>query len=364
MVQIITGVILILAVLALYVCGIYKLVQNWKKYKRKKYVKQNNKKNNVVYYREIPNKNNTAAGVAFLTKKLNNLIYRDNTNTLNKVIQATILELSLKGHIEIKNETGKNTIIRIIDCNRENLKKSQITILEFIKTLMGSNDEISIPELKKSIKANKQLYRDTFKNEFVEEIIQEQIELGNCSIDQKDYNKLYKDFMTTIITIVAIVFISMILIIIPFGNISVNIQCNIPINLSDIMLIIIGIIILLPTIFAIILACKIAIQLVDNRKIIYKDSISTESELIEKKRVFYYDILAFLTEQGKEEKENWLSLKKYLKEYTLMKDYDIKTIEINEEYLVYATLFGIANDIQKELGGYSSMLIYWDEISY
>ena len=364
MVQIITGVILIFAVLALYVCCIYKLFKNWKKYKRKKYAKQNDKKNSVVYYREIPNKNNTAAGVAFLTKKLNNLIYRDNTNTLNKVIQATILELSLKGHIEIKNETGKNTIIRIIDCDNRNLKKSQIIILEFIKKLMGSNDEISIPELKKAIKTNKKLYRDTFKNEFVEEIIQEQIELGNCSIDQKDYKKLYKDFITTIITIVTTVFISMILIIIPLGKISVNIQCKIPINTGDVILIIIGIIILLPTIFAIILACKIAIQLVANRKIIYKDSISTESELIEKKRIFYYDIIAFLTEQGETEKENWLALKKYLKEYTLMKDYDIKTMAINEEYLIYATLFGVANDIQKKLGGYSSMLIYWDEISY
>ena len=127
MVQIITGVILIFAVLALYVCCIYKLFKNWKKYKRKKYAKQNDKKNSVVYYREIPNKNNTAAGVAFLTKKLNNLIYRDNTNTLNKVIQATILELSLKGHIEIKNETGKNTIIRIIDCDNRNYTRANRT---------------------------------------------------------------------------------------------------------------------------------------------------------------------------------------------------------------------------------------------
>ena len=44
--------------------------------------------------------------------------------------------------------------------------------------------------------------------------------------------------------------------------------------------------------------------------------------------------------------------------YTLMKDHETESIVINEEYLVYATVFGIADKVQDELGKFKSLVLY------
>lgn len=52
-----------------------------------------------------------------------------------------------------------------------------------------------------------------------------------------------------------------------------------------------------------------------------------------------------LTSKGKKKREELLELKKYIEEYTLIKERDLNSIIIWDDYLVYATAFGIPNNI-------------------
>ena len=56
-----------------------------------------------------------------------------------------------------------------------------------------------------------------------------------------------------------------------------------------------------------------------------------------------------LTQEGMDEREKWEGLKKYLQEYSLIKDREVLEISLWEKYLVYATLFGNAEEVLKQL---------------
>lgn len=57
----------------------------------------------------------------------------------------------------------------------------------------------------------------------------------------------------------------------------------------------------------------------------------------------------YLTEKGIEHKAMWLAFKKFLLDFSNMKDYDEKSIVLWEHYLVYATGLGIAEKVIKNL---------------
>ena len=62
------------------------------------------------------------------------------------------------------------------------------------------------------------------------------------------------------------------------------------------------------------------------------------------KKVTYY-----LTEKGLEESSKWSGLKKFLEEYSLLNEKKIRDLGLWEEYLIYATAFGISEKIIKEI---------------
>ena len=56
-----------------------------------------------------------------------------------------------------------------------------------------------------------------------------------------------------------------------------------------------------------------------------------------------------LTQEGLEEKEKWIGLEKFMKDFSLLKDRTIPELVLWEKYLVYATAFGIADKVLKQL---------------
>lgn len=56
-----------------------------------------------------------------------------------------------------------------------------------------------------------------------------------------------------------------------------------------------------------------------------------------------------LTKKGKEERLNLLELKNYINEYSLIKDRDLNSVVIWDEYLAYATAFGIPSKITSQI---------------
>ena len=56
-----------------------------------------------------------------------------------------------------------------------------------------------------------------------------------------------------------------------------------------------------------------------------------------------------LTQKGIDCKEKWKGLKKYMEDFSLLKEKEVPAIEVWEKYLVYATAFGIAEKVLKQL---------------
>lgn len=56
-----------------------------------------------------------------------------------------------------------------------------------------------------------------------------------------------------------------------------------------------------------------------------------------------------LTQKGVNSKEKWKGLKKYMEDFSLLNEKEVPAIEVWEHYLVYATAFGIADKVLKQL---------------
>ena len=59
----------------------------------------------------------------------------------------------------------------------------------------------------------------------------------------------------------------------------------------------------------------------------------------------YHIRLNVLTEKGKVEKKKLLELKKYIMDYSLIEKRDLESVIIWDDYLAYATAFGITNKV-------------------
>ena len=56
-----------------------------------------------------------------------------------------------------------------------------------------------------------------------------------------------------------------------------------------------------------------------------------------------------LTQTGLDQKEMWEGLKKYMEEFSLLNEREVPELVLWEKYLVYATAFGIADKVLKQL---------------
>ncbi|MDI6881307.1 MAG: DUF2207 domain-containing protein [Methanothermobacter tenebrarum] len=61
------------------------------------------------------------------------------------------------------------------------------------------------------------------------------------------------------------------------------------------------------------------------------------------------DIPGHWTREGREHIEKWKNFKKYLKDFSLIKEYPPESVEIWNKYLVYATALGIADNVIKAM---------------
>lgn len=59
--------------------------------------------------------------------------------------------------------------------------------------------------------------------------------------------------------------------------------------------------------------------------------------------------LSILTQKGVDEKEQWKSFKKYMEDFSLLKEKEVPDLVLWEKYLVFATAFGISEKVLKQL---------------
>ena len=238
------------------------------------------------YYRDIPDETETPAGAGFLYYfKSTGLQYN-----MSKIISATMLDLCIKKYLTFEMvESKKNQIkVTLLKDNGELLTKDEKIVYDILQKIPKKEDKaFTMKEFEKYASSHSSTILTAF-SKIENEAKKMQEEKGNY--DEKLINK-YKDWS---LKAVGYIFLSII---------------SIP--LMQILII--------PAIIASVYCFKIASRY--NR----------------------------LTKKGINEKEKWVALKKYMEDFSLIKDKEVPELILWEKYLVYATAFGIANKVLKQL---------------
>lgn len=286
---IILFIVCIIINIILIIVYIKKTIKYFKKLKELKKYKPTTK---LEYYRDLPDENSTP-GEAMKILDIN--IDSFTPTNFGKVFSATMLDLALKGYLEIKqekNEKGKDIInIHVLKQLSDGLKPSEKRIMTFIIDAAKGKEMITLKELEKYIEKypskTEKLLKGTY-NSVNNQLINEQIIDSEI---QKEYKK-YKENQTGYI--IAIIF----------------------------------------------LLCFTLIAFIVPIIIFVIDAVLCGK--ITKK-------LNVLTQKGVNLQEQWKGLKKYMEDFSMLDKREVPELVIWEKYLVYATAFGIADKVIKQL---------------
>lgn len=283
------GKIIFIVFLAINIVLIIVFVKKMIKYRKKiKELKKYEPTTKLEYFRDLPDENATPGeAVKILDIKL--LGYTP--YNFGKIFSAVMLDLALKGYIEIKQEKnakGKDVInIDILKQVDDKIKSDEKGILEFLIKSTKDAGTITLKGLEKYIKNNpsktesllEKNYTKTENQLIAQGILDENI--------QKEYVK-YRDIR---IGYIVVAFCLITTFTIPAISFIINaILCN-----------------------------KIAKK------------------------------LNVLTQKGVDIQEQWKGLKKYMEDFSLLDKREVPELAIWEKYLVFATAFGIADKVIKQL---------------
>ena len=282
----------VIAIIANVLIGAFFIKKFIKYTKKLKEIKEYEPSTKLEYYRDIPNENATPGEVYMITNiksSLNSFF----ATTVGNIFSATILDLTLKGYLEIKQEKdGKkeNIKIKTLKDTTNELKEDEILIYNFIKKAINQKEEIELKELEKYITKNptqvEKLIENIHKN--VKKQLKEEKLIDNEILKQyKDYQEKQLLYFFAAIFGFALI------------------------------------IILLPVIITIIMNIVACGRILKRLKI--------------------------LSQKGIEEKEKWDGLKRYMENFSMLDRREVPELVIWEKYLVYATVFGIAEKVIKQL---------------
>ena len=238
------------------------------------------------YYRDIENKNQTPTEAGFL-------YYFKNTGlqyNMDKIVSATMLDLCMKKHISFEQIPDKKDqiIVNLISKNKEELKEDEKLIYElFEKIPKNGSSSFTMKEFQK--------YASNHSTEIISKFKKVEIIVKKSQEQEGNYNKeLITKYQSWAMKGALYIFFIMISIIAMW-------------------------ILVIPSIIASIYCFKIASR---------------------------YNTL---TEKGINEKEKLRGLKKYMEDFSMMKEKSVPELILWEKYLVYATVFGIADNVLKQL---------------
>lgn len=255
------------------------------------------------YFRDFPREEASPAEAKLLSTKNKFEIY---TNELGNVFSANLLNLYYLGYIDIEeNKKDKNNTRFIIkNAYIENNKiknKDEKAVYDYLIKVSSDKEAITLKELQKYITKHPtsiEKLNSEISNGIKDKLYEKQY------ID-KEKEKEYKKYENTkILYIVILVIISFITIIIATENLII----------AGVFTITIGLII----------GCIIAISKFGNRISVY-------------------------SQEALDEIEQWGGLKRFMNDLSQMDKKEIPEVVLWEKYLIYATAFGIANNVLKQL---------------
>ena len=280
----------IIANIALGIFLVYKLIKNG--IKASKIEKK--KMPEMDYFRDIPNKQASAGDAAYL------YYFRSGSfkKNISKILSATLLQLSLKKYIAFSEDNTKlKPQVRINILNNteqlEQLTEDEKGVLSILKsaaratTQEGKIATFTMKEFEKYAKKHCESFMSKIKS-IETDVEKQQIAMQNYSEESKKQASKYAGNSTIYIVL---------------GIICMSIAP------------IIGILLIINAIPYFIMTNK-------TRQ---------------------------LTDKGLEEKAKWVGLKKYMEDFSLLNEKEVPDLKLWEKYLVFATAFGIADKVLKQL---------------
>ena len=254
----------------------------------------------LKYFRELPRQDATPAQAVKV------LYIKILPNILGRIVSATLLDLNLKRYIDFKIEKEKKKekiTIEILNENSSDLPKDEKIIFDFLKDACEGNNQITVKEFKKYIIKVPPSKIQGFKNNVDLRTKEELISLG---IHDKEQEKIYNKYASSTSLFITILFFTIFIT---------------AIMISEVNTIVIGAsaIVIISTIISMILVGKA------------------------KKKVNIY------TQKGVDEREKWKGLIKYMEDFSMLDEKEVPDIVLWEHFLVYATAFGIAEKVLKQL---------------
>lgn len=274
--------------------------------KNKKILEENPKiqpEYELDYYREVPDETATPLEAVFMLKKGYNQIYLSNT------FAATLLDLTLKGYIKVEQENdGKEIKMEIIEKPVDKLQEDELKVLDLLNS--ASNDKkLTMKELEKYIKKEPtKLTNIESKFENISKKESERKEKFSKAIANKA--GIYGVKKVGYIFLIIITFIAMIM--------GIAIPGEFAQDMIKYVLISSG--------FAIVV---LIINVILVAKIINR-----------------FD---GFTQKGVTEREQWKAFKKYMEDFSYLNEKEVPQLVLWEKYLVFATAFGIADKVLKQL---------------
>ena len=255
----------------------------------------------IEYYREMPRNNVTPAqSIKIFNKRISNYT----TQEIGRIFSATLLDLNLKKYIDFEQIDKKNIIIKLLEKTPENMEKSEEKIYNFLEKAMGETKQITVKELEKYIKRYPSRIEKLVTS--IEETTKKEIiKLGLYDEKRQEERETSLGISLTL----------SILGLVALGFISIYLLSFVPAKT-----------ILIPGLIFVIFAII---------------NIIASSRVYKKQQPF--------TNEGINENAMWKGLKKYMEDFSMLDKREVPELVLWEEFLVYATAFGIADKVLKQL---------------
>lgn len=258
----------------------------------------------LEYYRDFPDDEATPAEAAFLYYFDKEEMFKKN---ISKIVSGTILDLALKKIIIFEvDSTEQLNIILDKGIDKKNLKIDELTVYNVLqetleyKNRKNDDNKISMKDIEQYAKNNDKTFLSSV-NSIETKVASIQELKKNYDIEMSKTSKKWKNKGTgyTFAT-----FAPLVLFIGGAHNISLLAFAH-----------------CLPCIICAILCRKIA------------NKVRTQT----------------LTQKGVNEQEQWKGLKNYMENFSLLNEREVPELVLWEKYLVYATAFGVADKVLKQL---------------
>lgn len=261
----------------------------------------------IEYFREMPRKNVTPAQALYV---YNETLTNVSTNQMGNIFSATLLDLCLKKYIEFEENPSdkKNIIIKILKKEvDEKLEKSEKIIFQYIVGAAKGNLQLTIKDIEKYMKkhsTNLVELKDDVEKASVKELEQNGLYDAEEAKEKRNYDN--KSIVSITMTIVVFFVV--------FG--------------------------LMPALIDYISGKVLFIGILSIIALSILKNISVRK---------YAKKINVYTQKGIDEKQEWRGLKKYMEDFSMLDKREIPEIVIWEQFLVYATAFGIADKVIKQL---------------